>query len=358
MPAGLLVLAALVAAADGMSQDGYIGGVVVNSSRDDQPVAGATVVLEIKADGDFVLLDQTITDAAGRFLFRDLLVSEQIQYRPSAQFEGIHYPGARIRFARERNTAAVTLAVRDVVHEPNPLLVTNHKIYIRSATGMLEVTESLVIENPLPQTYVGAAPDSVVDEPVTLQLSIPTDFQKVTFHHEFFGRSFAIRGGKLVTSIPWEPGKRTLEFTYYLRNTKQQRLWERTLDLPTDGLQVRIATSAPADVTGNLDRQTTTQCAGYSEVLFTSGSPQLPAQHVVRCTVGALSVPWMTYGKWCAALVLLALIAAGHIAHRRRRAAATHYAADARVSAALPHQPARTLNKGKRRANKNLRRAA
>ncbi len=358
MPAGLLVLAALVAAADGMSQDGYIGGVVVNSSRDNQPVAGAKVVLEMKSDGDFVLLDETITDAAGRFLFRNLPVSEQIQYKPSAQFAGIHYPGARIHFARERNTAAVTLAVRDVVHEPDPLVVKDHEIYIRSATGMLEVTESLVIENPLPQTYVGAAPDSEEDEPVTLQLSIPTDFQKVTFHNEFFGRSFAIRGGKLVTSIPWEPGKRPLKFTYYLRNTQQQRLWERTLDLPTDELQVRIATSAPAAVTGNLDRQATTQCAGYSEVVFTSGSRQLPARHVVRCTLGALRVPWTTYGKWCAVLVLLALIASGCIARRRRRAAVKHHAADARVNAALPHQHAQTPSRRKRRAHKNLRRAA
>jgi hypothetical protein len=358
MPAGLLVIAALVVAVDGVSQDGYIGGVVVNSSRDEQPVAGAKVVLEMKSDGDFVLLDETITDAAGRFLFRNLLVSEHIQYKPSAQFEGIHYPGARILFARERNTAAVTLAVRDIVREPNPLLVKDHEIYIRSTTGMLEVTESLVIENPLPQTYVGAAPDSEEDKPVTLQLSIPTEFQKVTFHNEFFGRSFAIRDGKLVTSVPWEPGKRPLKFTYYLRNAQQQRLWERTLDLPTDALRVRVATSAPDRVTGNLDRRATTQCAGYSEVLFTSGSMQLPAQYVVRCALGALRVPWTTYGKWCATLVLLALIASGCIAHRRRRTAIARRVSDARGNAALPRPHARTSSRGKRRTNKNLRRAA
>ena len=104
-----------------------------------------------------MLLDETTTDRGGRFLFRNLLVSQHIQYKPSAQFAGIHYPGPRVRLVDERNTAAVTLAVRDVVREPNPLLVRGHDISIRSATGVLEVTESLTVENPLRETYVGPA---------------------------------------------------------------------------------------------------------------------------------------------------------------------------------------------------------
>ena len=61
-------------------------------------------------------------------------------------------------------------------------------------------------------------------------------------------------GGKLVTSIPWEPGRRELKFTYFLHNTSSTRVWERTLDLPTERLQVRVATTAPDQVTCNLDR--------------------------------------------------------------------------------------------------------
>ncbi len=272
MPAALLLFAAFVTAADGVSHDGCIGGVVINSSRGAQPVAGARVVLEMKSDEDFVLLDETTTDAAGRFLFRNLPVSQYIQYKPSAQFEGIHYPGPRVHLARERNTAAVTLTVRDVVLEPNPLHVRNHEINIRSATGMLEVTESLAVENPSQKTYVGTVSGDEGAEPVTLQLSIPADFQKVTFHDEFFGRSFAIRGGRLVTSIPWEPGQRVVKFTYYLRNTRKRKVWERTLDLPTEDLQVRIVASAPDHLTANLHRVATTRNASDWEVLFTSGS--------------------------------------------------------------------------------------
>ena len=101
------------------------------------------------------MLDETTTDAAGRFLFRNLLVSQYVEYKTSAHYEGIHYPGPRIQLTSGQDTAAATLAVRDVVHEPNPLRVRDHEIYIQSSTGVLEVTESLWVENPSDRTYVG-----------------------------------------------------------------------------------------------------------------------------------------------------------------------------------------------------------
>ena len=202
------------------------------------------------------------------------------------------------------------------------------------------------------------APSGDTAEPVTLQLSIPADFQNVTFHAELFGRSFAMRDGKLVTSIPWEPGQRVLTFTYFLRNTSEQKVWERTLDLPTDALELRVATAAPDRVKGNLARVSTTPIASDWEVLFTSDSRQLPAQYVVQCTLDALPVPWMVYGKWCAALVLVALIVYGSIARRRRRSVATQHIDAAHPSVSPTGQPMRSLRKSIRRAPHRRRRAA
>jgi hypothetical protein len=358
MPAGLLLLVACAATTFDSSYDGTIGGVVVNRSRADEPVAGTKVVLQMKSDGPFALLDETTTDAAGRFLFRNLLVSQYVEYKTSAHYEGIHYPGPRVRLTSGQDAAAATLAVRDVVHEPNPLRVRDHEISIRSATGVLEVTESLLVENPSDRTYVGPEPGNAEEQPVTLQLSIPSDFQKVTFHQEFFGRSFSVRDGKLVTTLPWEPGQRALKFTYFIHNTQQRRLWERTVDLPTDELRVRIATTAPDDVSSNLEPQGATRRAGYTEVRFTSGPNSLPAQHVVRCEMGKLPVPWTYYGKWVAALVLGALIACGSLASRRRRATAPPATGQDPVLAGS--RPAHTVPQPnrKRTTRRNLRRAA
>jgi hypothetical protein len=222
-----------------------------------------------------------------------------------------------------------------VIHDPNPLVVRRHEVYLRSAKGLLEVTESLLIENPLPQTYVGPAMDEAVqEEPVTLRLAIPSEFQKVTFEQESFGRSFALRDGQLVTGIPWEPGQRELKFTYVLHNAQQYRVWDRPLDLPTDAVQVRIATSSPDSVSGSLDRQNVVRRAGYSEVLFTSGPTRFPAGHVVRFELGQLPVPWTTHGKRAAAIALLLLI--GGATLRRRRRTAQSQRAASHAASSLP----------------------
>jgi hypothetical protein len=307
------------------SSDGWIGGIVVNESRSEEPVAGATVVLQIKTDGDFVLLDQTTTDAAGRYLFRDLLVSPHVAYKASAHHDGIHYPGPVIRLSSEDHTAGITLKVRDTVASPSPLRVKSHRIEIQPSSGQLAVTETLLIDNPSELTYVGESADAESTEPTTLQLSIPDDFQKVTFQQEFFGRRFAVRNGQLVTSLPWEPGTREVKFTYFLRNTQLHRQWKRTLDLPTDQLELRVATTDPDEVTCNLKSLGTQQQVGSTELRFVSGDSGLPAQYVIECELGRLPVPWTTYAKWGASMTLaLFVVLALVLGRRTARAASQH----------------------------------
>ena len=168
-----------------------------------------------------MLLDQTTTDASGRFLFRDLLVSPHVAYKASTHYEGIHYPGPALTLTDENTTAGITLTARDTVTSPCPLRVKSHLIDIQPSSGQLAVTETLLIENPTKWTYVGETTDATAQELITLQLSIPDDFQKVTFQREFFGRRFAVRDGRLVTSLPWEPGTREVKFTYFcvIRNS-------------------------------------------------------------------------------------------------------------------------------------------
>ena len=61
-----------------------------------------------------------------------------------------------------------------------------------------------MIENPASSTYVGLTPEGN-EEPVTLQLGIPADFERITFNKESHGRQFSVVGGSLATGIPWTP---------------------------------------------------------------------------------------------------------------------------------------------------------
>ncbi len=181
---------------------GSITGVVVNASRNQAPVAGAEVVLRVKLQGQFVVAAECISDLQGRFAFDNIPADSDYIYLPGANRDGIHYPGSRVRLSEQTPNARVRLTVHDTVADPNPLVLRSHEITLHPETDALRVTESLLIDNPSSETYVGR-PEGESSRAATLRLSIPSDFRRTTFEKEFYGRQFTLIDGHLVTDIPW-----------------------------------------------------------------------------------------------------------------------------------------------------------
>ncbi len=296
-------------------QSGEIHGVVLNSSQNGAPAAAVDVVLRVAIDGQLVPVEQTTTDARGRFEFADLPVGYEQTYLPGANRDGVHYPGSRVRLTALQPRADVTLNILDTVAEPNPLVVRRHEIDIRSETGVLRVSESMLIDNPGAATYVGAAKHEGM-MPVTLQLHLPPDFERVTFEKEFFGRRFNLIDDRLVTDIPWQPGERWLKFTYTLRNEQAYRQWKRPLDLPSDQVQVSIDGIDPAHVACNLPAVTARSSGGPR---YESVGEALPPGFEISVDVGDLPVSWVAYGRWLALSLLVVLIAGSSFFVIRRR---------------------------------------
>jgi hypothetical protein len=315
----LVLLICSVAAGQAPGDDGTISGIVVNASEGRRPVGGAEVMLRMKLHGQLVPVAQTTADGQGWFVFRDLMVGGTYQYLPGANRQDIHYPGPRIQLTPQRPRAEVELAVHDAVTHPCPLVIRRHEITVRPEPGALHVTESILVDNPSSKSYVGQS-EREGGEPVTLGLAVPPDFERLTFDKEFFGRRFSMVDGKLVTSIPWTPGQRELNFTYVLRNSREHRVWQRPLDLPCSRLSVSVQTSTPEEVRCNLQPGSVEQSGDLSTVTFQSDERTLPAGHVIRLELGKLPVPWTVYGKWLALLVLTVLIAgAGFVMIGQRR---------------------------------------
>ena len=314
----LLIMIGSLAVGQMPGDEGTISGIVVNASDAAAPVGGAEVVLRVKLYGRLVPVAQTTSDSQGRFAFEHLSVGDRYEYLPGANRQGIHYPGSRVKLTLGRRRADVELAVRDAVTHPSPLIVRRHEITVRPASGALHVTETILVANPSSKSYVGLAP-SEGGEPITLQLAVPADFERLTFHKEFFGRRFSMVDNKLTTGIPWTPGERELKFNYVLRNARKHRVWQRPVDLPCSELSLRVETDKPEEVRCNLPPDPARNETGengpvenrttLSTLAFHSGGKTLPAGHVIRLELGELSVPWTAYGRWLALLVLAALIA-------------------------------------------------
>ena len=256
-------------------EDSIIQGVVVNGSQGGIPLAGAEVVLRGK-DNEFSVVARTTTGQDGMFSFpgsslgtREL--SPDVVYLPGANRQGIHYPGPRLRFDSGRSPVRVQLTAYDAVATPCPLVAEEHTIDIQVNPDVLDVTEVLLISNPSSTTYVGSTDSDM--PPTTLSLSIPEGVSHVTFNQEFDGRNFRLVDGRLVTSVPWTPGKRQLAFVYQLPVEHSQLLFSRLLDLPTSRVRLAVGGKCSDATACNLPRITD---RGQLPIGFASTGQPLP----------------------------------------------------------------------------------
>jgi hypothetical protein len=301
----LMLLAGSALAGVAPGDDGVIEGTVIRAA-DQSAVPGAEVVLRIKLRDELISLAETVADAQGHFRFEGLATRGAILYLPGANHQGIHYPGSSLRLSSSHRRAEVKLAVCDAVAFPNPLVVRSHTITFRPEDGALRVTESMLIDNPSATCYVGQAVGQLA-EPVTLQITIPADFERVTFTNEFFGRRFSLVGGKLVTGVPWQPGQRELSFSYVLPRTQGHYVWQRPLDLPTAQVRISAHADQPSQVTCNLNRALRHE---EGEAAFDTGGRPLEAGFSLHVELGRLPISLMTYapGGALAALGSLMLV--------------------------------------------------
>ena len=175
MIAQFLLLACSVTVGLPSATEGTLAGVVVNVSRNKKPAGQCEVVLRLRREGQLVPLVETVADAQGKFVFTHLPLGKSLQYVPGANRDGVHYPGPPVALTPDHPRVDVRLSVCDAVAEPCPLVIREQEIILCPKTGALEVTESMVVDNPSNACYVGAAAKEG-EEPVTLHLAIPSNF--------------------------------------------------------------------------------------------------------------------------------------------------------------------------------------
>jgi hypothetical protein len=350
----LLIAASVAAAGASPEAQGTIRGTVVNASASKAPVAQATVVLRAESASELRPLEETTTDASGRFVFSGLATDSRRVYLAGANRAGVHYPGPRVQLTPQQPSAEVEIRVFDAVEEPCPLVIRSQFITVRPQPGSLRVTESLTIENPSTTCYVGKPPQQGA-EPVTLTLAIPPDFQRATFHKEFFGRRFGVLGSRLATGIPWPPGQQKLELTYVVPNGGRRGVWERSLDLPCSRLRLCVETDKPGEVSSNLPR---TSLDPGRQVVFESSAETLPAGYAVRLELGPVPLPAMVYARWVAAGALAGLIVWTWLVVRRHRARTSLVSPQAASLAPRASAGRVSAKAGRRAARRSRKRAA
>jgi hypothetical protein len=314
---------------------GTIVGTVFNGSNEHAPVAGTGVILQVQQDGSFLPLAETTTDERGRFAFDGLPLSGDALYLVGATRDEVFHPGERVRLGPRHSAAEVNVIVFDALTDPSPLVARRHDIVIHMQSNFLNVIETILVSNPSSYCYVGGSGGT---RPVTLRLQIPSNFEKVTFDKEFYGRRFSLVDGVLMTTVPWPPGERELKFTYVLPIESRYFVWDRPLELPCPDVRMSVVGSDSKSISSNLP---STQTADGGSLIFEHQGDSLPAGHTIRLTFGRLPVRFSTYGRWMALGALVTVVAVVGVAMRMKRSS------PARSARAGPHsgRPSRRSSK-------------
>jgi hypothetical protein len=203
----------------------------------------------------------------------------------------------------------VRIAVFEAVDSPSPLEAQRHDIDVIVCQGVMEINETLVISNSSRTTYIGNEDEEPL---VTLRLSIPPNFDRVTFANEFYGRRFRIVDHQPMTDIPWPPGSRELKFSY--RIPSAGGLLRRTLDLPCCNVTLRVRGENTEKISCNL-----AQAEGNAEAIaFASAGEPLAAGEQIELQIGAPPFPWMKFGRWGSVIGLAGLALVTAVVLRRR----------------------------------------
>ncbi len=318
MIAGQLhLIGCLLLIAQPQTGTGTIRGVVLNASRGDLGVEAAEVLLRVRSGGEFVAAARVTTDQAGHFLFDGLPLDQELEYLPGASQDGIHYPGPHLRLSVDQSSAEVVLKVHDAITEPSPLVIRDWNLVLDPAPGSLHVTETLLIENPGNQTFVGR------DSGGRCRASHASPWhsrrlRECDLRQGILRASILHDRGKARDGNPLDAGAAALRFSYVLRNQERRRAWVRAVDLPCQHVRLIVHGADPGGVSCNLG----TPCVGQDgSVAFESNNRDLPAGYVLRVELSRLPVPVMAYARWVV-LAVLALAIAGScwgITRRRRR---------------------------------------
>lgn len=308
------------AVADG--RHGRFGGLVVDGTHGDQPLAGADVVLRATDGANYATQFEMKTDELGQFEFTRLPVARGLIYSAGVNRDGVHYPGPAVELSDAEPSRRVRLRAFEAVESPSPLVALVHEISVRRIDRTLEVIESIVVQNPTLRGYVGVAAEE--GAPVTLTITPIPGFATITFASESLGRSFHAHDGRLTTDLPWAPGAREITFKYRLPIHQRSLTLTRAFDLPCSNFLLRVEgelqQNAELDVAG--ERLTIDEKASDAAIWKIMGR-RLAAGEPIELRLDGLPVSAWSYAKWVAVGVLSLLAGTIFVRRARRRAGST-----------------------------------
>jgi 5-hydroxyisourate hydrolase-like protein (transthyretin family) len=220
---------------------GRISGQLLDGTKNNAPVAGQSVTLQM-AQGDTASDLTTVkTDAQGRYIFSNLNADKTINYAVYTLYHGAQYVTDLIDLST-RPVQQVNLTVYDATTSTANIVIVQATILIHKPDAQKDVftvSELFAFKNLGTTTYVGSL-NASAGMPNALRFSLPRGARNVSLSKGFDGyRSIAVDQG-FATEAAVPPGDSEFSFSFDVPYTTSSYDFSYTVVYPTVQLSLLV----------------------------------------------------------------------------------------------------------------------
>lgn len=241
---GLLALG--MAPAMAQSNNGIAQGTVINASTG-EPVAGATVTVQVFKKMEQLDQKDLTTDAKGRFQVAGLPNNSDNRYIVKTQHQGISYP---LDQAINPTTSQepVKLFIYDTTTSTDGISIASVSVAVTSvngSTGLIQVLEYATFKNATNLAFVG----SLVSDPQqggVLRIPVPSTTLDLELGDGFSDAGVLTGRSEIITRDAVHPGTLGLLYAYKVPFTAASMVLSRSFIYPIDKVIFLTAQNGPS----------------------------------------------------------------------------------------------------------------
>ncbi len=216
---------------------GTITGAVANlTGGKPRAVGGQMVTLTIYVNNAEVDKKTTTSDARGAFTFA-VAADPARTYMVNVKYKGGDYDSPPVTFKAGETARQLTLRVYEPTTDASVLRANVHHMIVEPGEGLVQITELMVFANPTDRTYVGAKVRED-GKRETLQFRLPDGAANISYLEGLMECCVFAAAGGFVDTMDVKPGTRQIGFSYTIPYARGRATVVRTLDFPTDAIEV------------------------------------------------------------------------------------------------------------------------
>lgn len=244
----LFLLSPTASAHVAMTGNGRIYGQLLDGTRNNAPLAGQKVTLQVAQLGNGSDLATAITDAHGNYNFPNLSTDKTLNYAVYINYQGAQYVTDTITLDT-KPVQQLNLTVYDTTSDSSKLAVVDTMILFHEPDvqkGLITISEFFDFENLNHYTYVGSL-DASKGKPNALLFSLPKGARNVTLSQGFGGYTVIQVDQGFASNVALLPGTSQLAFSFDVPYGSTSYDFSYTAFYPT----VAVSVLVPPDLQAN-----------------------------------------------------------------------------------------------------------